>query len=172
MRYVLAAAAKDIRRRLRDPAAFAIWIGVPLLLGSLLSFMNSGSDSPPRATVLVVDEDATAASGLLAAALGRVPILDLDPVALDEGRRRIDSGDATALLVVPAGFQQAVLGGSAVKLTLVTNPAERILPAGGHRAKRIADEARGLREREAVRTDADDHRQRELLAPRCGQRHR
>lgn len=128
MRYLLIAAAKDIRRRLADPAAFAIWIGVPLLLGGLVSFINSGGAGAPRATVLLADEDETVASGLLGAALERVPILDLEPVALDEGRRRIDSGDATALLVVPAGFQQAALGGPPAELTLVTNPAEQILP--------------------------------------------
>ena len=53
---------------------------MPLLLGSLLSFLSSGGDAPPLATVLVADEDATLASGLLAAALERVPILELDAV--------------------------------------------------------------------------------------------
>ena len=55
MRYLFLAAAKDTRRRLADPAAFAIWIGLPLLLGGLLSFINSDDAAPPRATVLVVD---------------------------------------------------------------------------------------------------------------------
>ena len=129
MRYLLVAAVKDIRRRLADPAAFAFWIGLPLLLGGLLAFITDDGSAPPRATVLVVDEDDTFVSGLLSTALGRAPTLDLQPVALDEGRRRIDDGDATALLVVPAGFQQAVLdGASTAELTLVTNPAQQILP--------------------------------------------
>ena len=128
MRYLLVAAAKDIRRRLADPAAFAFWIALPLLLGGLLSFALNDGGAPPRATVLVVDEDGTFVSGLLTTALGRAPIMDLQPVTLDEGRRRVGDGDATALLVVPAGFQQAVLGDSAAELTLLTNPAEQILP--------------------------------------------
>jgi ABC-type multidrug transport system permease subunit len=133
MRYLFVAAAKDIRRRLADPAAFAFWIGLPLLLGGLLSFISDSGGPPPRATVLVVDEDATFASGLLLTALERAPTMDLQNVSLDEGRRRIGDGDATALLVVPAGFQQAVLETSSTsaaraELELVADPAPQILP--------------------------------------------
>src|SRR6188508_2374378 len=136
MRYLFVAAAKDIRRRLADPAAFAFWIGLPLLLGGLLSFINADDGAPPRATVLVVDEDGTFSSRLLLTALERAPTMELQTVSLDEGRRRIDDGDATALLVVPKGFEQAVLDASSAsssspsqaELTLVTNPAQQILP--------------------------------------------
>jgi len=136
MRYLFVAAAKDIRRRLADPAAFAVWIGLPLLLGGLLSFINADDGAPPRATVLVVDEDGTFSSRLLLTALERAPTMELQTVSLDEGRRRIDDGDATALLVVSKGFEQAVLGASSgssgspseAELTLVTNPAQQILP--------------------------------------------
>lgn len=129
MAYVLAAAAKDVRRRLADPAALAVWIGLPLLLGGLLGFIAGDGGTPPRATVLVADQDGTFASGLLTAALDRTGVIDQRPVALDEGRRRIGDGGATALLVVPQGFQAAVLGQRAAEVTLVTNPAQQILPA-------------------------------------------
>jgi len=130
MRYLLLAAAKDIRRRLADPAAFAVWIGMPLLLGGLLSFILGNDGAPPRATVLVADEDGTFVSGLLSTALERAPTVELQAVSLAEGRRRIGDGDATALLVVPAGFQSAVLDARspAAELELVTNPAQQILP--------------------------------------------
>ena len=59
MRFVLLAALKDVRRRLADPAAMAIWIGIPLVLSGLLSFIaNTGGDAP-RALVLLVDQDNT-----------------------------------------------------------------------------------------------------------------
>jgi ABC-type multidrug transport system permease subunit len=131
VRFVLVAAAKDIRRRLADPAALAIWIGLPLLLGGLLSFISSGGgETPPRARVLLVDQDRTALSGLLpvAARQGNTPV-DFEEVTLAEGRRRIAAGDATALLVIPAGFQNAAAGIGSARLELVTNPAERVLPA-------------------------------------------
>ena len=128
MRYLLVAARKDVRRRLADPAALAIWIGLPLLLGGLLSFIAGNGDVAPRASVLVADEDDTFVSGLLSTALGRADIMDLQSVTLEEGRQRIDDGDATALLVVPKGFQNAVLDQSSSELTLFTNPSQQILP--------------------------------------------
>jgi ABC-type multidrug transport system permease subunit len=131
VRFVLIAAGKDIRRRMADPAALAVWFGLPLLLGGLLSFVSSGGgEAPPRARVLLVDQDRTAISGLVsvAARQGNSPI-DIEEVSLDEGQRRIDAGDATALLVIPAGFQNAVTGTGSARLELVTNPAERVLPA-------------------------------------------
>lgn len=131
MRFVVIAAGKDIRRRMADPAALAIWIVLPLLLGGLLSFIaNVGGDTPPRARVLLVDQDNTPMSGLLptAARQGNTPI-DIEEVTLEEGRRLIDAGDATALLVIPAGFQNAVIGAGSTRLQLVTNPSQRVLPA-------------------------------------------
>jgi transketolase len=85
VRFVLVAAAKDIRRRMADPAALSIWIGLPLLLGGLLSFISSGAgDAPPRARVLLVDQDNTAVSALVrtAARQGNTPI-DLEEVTPD-----------------------------------------------------------------------------------------
>ena len=131
MRFVLVAAGKDIRRRIADPAALLIWIGLPLILGGLLSFISSvGGDAPLRARVLLVDQDGTPISGLLptAARQGSTPI-DIEEVTLEEGRRRIDGGEASALLIVPAGFQNAVIGTGTARLQLVTNPSERVMPA-------------------------------------------
>jgi ABC-type multidrug transport system permease subunit len=128
VRYLFVAAAKDVRRRLADPAALAVWIGLPLLLGGLLSFIAGDGGTAPRANVLVADQDNTFVSGLLSTALGRAAIMDVQSVALEEGRRRIDDGEATALVIVPKGFQQAVLDQSSADVTLLTNPAQQILP--------------------------------------------
>ncbi len=130
MRFAGVAALKDIRRRLADPAALAIWIGIPLLLAGLLSFISNRGGAPPRAKVLLVDQDNTAISGLLPGAVrqGNLP-LDIESVPLEQGRQRIGDGEATALLIVPAGFQAAVIGNGSAELKLVTNPAQRVLPA-------------------------------------------
>jgi ABC-type multidrug transport system permease subunit len=124
------AAAKDIRRRLADPAALAIWIGIPLVLAGLLSFISDTAGGAPRARVLLVDQDNTLVSGLVPGAMsrGNAPI-DIEQVTLAEGRRQIGDGEATALLVIPAGFQNAVVGTGSARLELVTNPAQRVLPA-------------------------------------------
>ena len=130
MRFVLVAAAKDIRRRIADPAALAIWIGIPLVLAGMLSFIGNTAGSSPRARVLLVDQDNSFLSRLLpsAASPERTPI-DIETVTLDEGRRRIGDGEGTALLIIPAGFQNAVLGTGSARLELITNPAQRVLPS-------------------------------------------
>jgi ABC-type Na+ efflux pump permease subunit len=128
MRYLFVAAAKDVRRRLADPAALAVWIGIPLLLSGLMSLVVGNGELAPRARVLLVDQDNTLISTLLATAAGRADVMDVRAVALDEGRRRIDDGDATALLIIPKGFQDTVLDQASSEIVLVTNPAEQILP--------------------------------------------
>jgi ABC-type multidrug transport system permease subunit len=141
MRFVAAAAMKDLRRRLADPVALVIWIGIPLAIGGLMNLVVGGLGSaPPRARVLVADQDGTILSRLLAGASGAPglgDVIDLEAVTLEVGRRRIEAGGATALLVIPAGFQSAILDDTPAELLLVTNPAQRILPA-------IVEEALGI----------------------------
>jgi ABC-type multidrug transport system permease subunit len=132
MRFVAVAALKDLRRRLADPAAILIWIGIPLAIGGLMNLViGSAGSTPPRATVLVVDQDDTFLSRLLSGSSGVARLgefLDLERVTIEDGRRRIDAGDASALLIIPAGFQTAVIEDRPAELRLVTNPAQRILP--------------------------------------------
>jgi ABC-type multidrug transport system permease subunit len=141
MRFIRIAARKDIRRRLGDPASLAIWVGVPLLLTGLMNLVTGGGDQvTPRARVLLVDQDDTVVSGLLTSAAGGGDFVDLETVTLDEGRRRIDAGEGSALVVIPRGFQDAVLQQTPAEITLVTNPAERILPLIVREALEIAVE--------------------------------
>ncbi len=132
MRFIAVAAVKDLRRRLADPVAMLIWLGIPLAIGGLMNLViGSAGNAPPRAKVLVVDQDDTFVSRLLAGSSGAQAFggfLDLERVTLEDGRRRIDAGDATALLIVPAGFQTAVVQDTPAELQLVTNPAQSILP--------------------------------------------
>ena len=128
--FLRATIAKDLRRRLRDVPALLIWTGIPVALGVLLSLVAGGGDgATPTARVLLVDQDDSALSNLLSGAATQAGgLMSLEEVDLEEGRARIDAGEASALLIVPAGFQQAVLEETAIELTLVTNPAQRILP--------------------------------------------
>jgi hypothetical protein len=56
-----------------------------------------------------------------------VPI-DARAVELEQGRAAIGAGEASGLVVIPAGFADALLGRGAARVELVTNPAQRILP--------------------------------------------
>ncbi len=130
--FVWTAAVKDFKRRLADPAAMAIWIGIPVLLGGLMSMVvNIGDGSVPKARLLFVDQDETLVTKLLAGAAaggGEEGMLELVEVDLEEGQQRIEAGEASGLLVVPEGFGEAVLLGTPSELRLFTNPAQRILP--------------------------------------------
>jgi ABC-type multidrug transport system permease subunit len=55
-------------------------------------------------------------------------MLAVEKVTQQDGRRRMNRGDASALLVIPKGFGATVLKGEASQLRLVTNPSETILP--------------------------------------------
>ena len=132
MAFIWSSAVKDLRRRLRDPVALLLWLGIPfvILLLLLLTFGGSGNVQP-QARLLVADLDDSLLSGLLIAAFGQGPmaeLVDLETVELEEGRLKIGKGDASALLVIPPGFGTAILEGQPSKLTLTTNPAQRILP--------------------------------------------
>lgn len=144
-RFIGITAAKDLRRRLADPAALVMWFGLPLAIGAMIVALSSGGDGAgPRGRLLVADEDESFVSGMLAGAAGQGPLgelFDVTPVDRDEGRRIVDAGDASALLILPAGLQEAVLGEGAVEIRLVTNPAQRILPGMLEEALEIVVEA-------------------------------
>ena len=130
-RYVWATAAKDLRRRLRDPLALLLWLGIPFVILSLLSLAFGGGDAAPQAKLLVADEDQSLLSGFLTGAMGQGPMAEMilvEEVTADEGRRRIGEGDGSALLLIPPGFGGAVLESREARLTLLTNPAQNILP--------------------------------------------
>jgi ABC-type multidrug transport system permease subunit len=130
--FVWSTAAKDLRRHAHDPMGLIFWIGVPLVIGLLMTSMSGGDDGPqPQAHVLVADLDDSFLSGLLVGALSQDAaggLIQAEAVELADGRARMDDGEASALLVIPAGFAQAVLDEEPTTLELVTNPSQRILP--------------------------------------------
>jgi len=129
--FLLHCAAKDLRRRLADPASLALWLGIPLLIGGLMSLMVGGDQGPtPTAHVLLVDQDDSLLSRLLAnAGGGDQQLLDIETVTEAEGRAKMDAGEASAMLVLPKGFTDAVLRDQPATIALVKNPSQRILPS-------------------------------------------
>jgi ABC-type multidrug transport system permease subunit len=110
-----------------------LWIGLPLIVGGLLIMVAGGRGGPqPRAHVLVVDEDDSFLSGFLVGAMSQDAmggLIQAEEVDRESGRTRIDKGEASALLIIPEGFGQALLEEKPSSLQLITNPAQRILPA-------------------------------------------
>lgn len=134
MPFLWTSAIKDLRRRLADPAALAMWIGIPLVIGGLMGFVfggGGGGGVQPKAKLLLVDEDDSFVSRLLAgvaASGGEDSVLEVERVDADQGRARMEEGVASAMLTLPEGFGLALLEDEPTELHLLTNPAQRILP--------------------------------------------
>ena len=126
------AAEKDLRRHARDPVALTLWAGIPLLIGGLIAIVFGGLDrAPPTPHLLVANEDTGILGDLFARAFrmsDNQQFLRVEQVSRDAGRERINRGEASALLVIPAGFVSAVLKEEPTTLLLVTNPSQRIGP--------------------------------------------
>ena len=130
MRFLLSAARKDLLRIKNDWPALILWIGIPLMVGGLLVLVFGG-DASPEARLLVADRDGTLAGRLVTGGFQQGPLADLvvvEPVEPEEGRGRMEEGDASGLLVIPEGFGSALLNGERASLELVTNPSQTVLP--------------------------------------------
>src|SRR5512139_932399 len=130
MRFLITSAAKDLRRRLADAPALAIWLGIPVFIGALMTLAFGGDTTVPKARVLLADEDNSVLGRLVAGASSGqgADYLDIERVSAQEGRARLDAGEASALLILPPKLTEAVLNDTPATMTLVTNPSQRILP--------------------------------------------
>jgi ABC-type multidrug transport system permease subunit len=132
MEFTLATARKDLLRRLRDPLGLLVWMGLPLLIVGILALVFGRSGGAPRGLLLLADEDGSLVAAFVAGAFTQGPLgemLTVERVEQVAGRARMDRGEASALLVIPPGFGEAVFRNQPTRLTLLVNPSQRILPA-------------------------------------------
>ncbi len=130
MRFLWSAVRKDLGRLRHDPLGMATSLAIPVVLVVLITLVFGGQ-AAPQGRLLVADEDGTFASQSLTAVFSREPLskmLVMETTGGAEGRRRMDRGEASALLIIPKGFQNAFLLNQPAQLALVTNPAQQILP--------------------------------------------
>jgi len=122
---------KDLLRHWRSPLGPGLVLAFPLIFAGLIALTFGGNGGPPKVRLLVENRDDGLASRLALSALRDARMaqyFDVEEVAADAGLARIERGEASALLRIPAGFTDAILAGEPVTLELVRNPAERILP--------------------------------------------
>jgi ABC-2 type transport system permease protein len=132
MRLVLRLVAKDLKRRIRSPLSVLVPLAFPVLFAGMLALVfGGGGEAVPKVRLLVEDRD----GGLLANALKSVftsqqvgRFFEVRNVKAGEGRGLIEEGEASALLVLPEGLTPDLIDGKPVRLELVRNPAEGILP--------------------------------------------
>ncbi len=132
MNFVWSSMRKDLARWWQDRTAILIWLGIPFLVGGMITaLMDGGDGANPHGVLLLVDQDDSLLSGLIAGAytageLGE--LITVEKVSLEEGTERINTGDGSGLLIIPKGFGEAFLNEVPVTLTLKTNPSQTILP--------------------------------------------
>jgi ABC-type multidrug transport system permease subunit len=132
MTFYLSSIKKNLLQIAASPWSVGIWIGVPLLVGLLLgSVMGGTGTGGPKAHLLIADQDGTIVSGALTMVLSSKQfgdVLLVEKKAYADGMALLDEGDASAMLVIPPGFQDAFLRSDPSELTLLTNPLQSILP--------------------------------------------
>ncbi|MDH4038214.1 MAG: ABC transporter permease [Candidatus Krumholzibacteria bacterium] len=120
------------RRTLRKPGSILLWLAVPFVFMGIyqLAFGNDGGT--PRIGIAIVDQDSSLVSGLVQSAFDRGPVGDIIttiPAAnLAEVEARFAAGDASAALVIPAGFGDRLLRMEPDTLRLLRNPRHAIGP--------------------------------------------
>lgn len=131
MDFLFASVRKDLARWMQDRTALLIWLGIPFLIGGLITSMIDGGGGTPTGVLLISDEDDSVLSGLVVGAYSQEQLGDLiivEQVSAEEGETRINDGEASGFLTIPEGFQDAFLNETPVTLTLKTNPSQTILP--------------------------------------------
>ena len=131
MRFVFTSALKDLRRLRREPVTILMFLGIPTFIALILVLVFGRGEVKPHGTLLVADEDRSIAGSIVTAPFNQGSLRDMitvEKVPVEEGRRRIAKGNASALLIIPKGFTAALFQGQAAKIELVRNPAQRILP--------------------------------------------
>lgn len=130
--WIWRAALKDLKRYAADWTALLLWMGIPLLIGGLITVVMGGRGGPtPKAHLLVADLDGGNLSAFLVQGLSQGPLADLittEKTDQESGLRRMDQGEATGLLIIPKGFGDAFREDRPTQLRLVTNPSQTILP--------------------------------------------
>ena len=170
MDFLVASVRKDLLRWMQDRMTLVIWLGIPFLIGGLITLMMDGGSGTPTGTLLIADQDDSLLSGFVVGAYSQEQLGDLiivEQVAPEEGLRRVNDGEASAFLTIPEGFQDAFLNETPVTMTLRTNPSQTILPgimenvtevlldAGFYAQRLLGPEIRAIMDADTDATPAD-----------------
>ena len=125
---------KDILLKVKNPVGFLVLMALPLVFTFMMGAIFSSSDKEVKLPVihlLVEDHDSSVFSEFLLGSFRNgqmAEMFDLRTVGKDSGRALMDDGKASALLIIPKGFQDSLLNQQHTELVLVKNPSEAFLP--------------------------------------------
>jgi ABC-2 type transport system permease protein len=118
---------KDLRLLLRDRTALLLLLAAPIIVISTAGFSLSTLYGSASHLFPIANEDGGVVASELIQALMETPELDVKLVERESGRRMVaDSPGAGALLVIPAGFSEAVQAGQPAELLLAIDPVKHL----------------------------------------------
>ena len=136
MSLVAALIVKDLRRRIASPAGVLLNLAIPIAIAGTMALAFSGYSNDgkkgPILRIAVVDLDKSPLSNMLAGSSQNSEAskyLETRVAATrEEGLKIMRDEDLAAMLVIPQGFGDALLGGNKAELVLVKNPSLSIMP--------------------------------------------
>lgn len=107
-RAIIALARNDLRLYLTDRRAMVIGVLVPVLLAAFFGYVftaaGSGSREAGKVAIVVVDEDQSTVSRAIAADLAADSMLDVLPLAREQGADQVRRGKRHVAAIFPPGF--------------------------------------------------------------------
>lgn len=133
MRNTLHLVRKDFKRKWKNPVVIIGFILIPVVLTFIfgLVFGSAEEEILPKVSVLAVDNDKSFLSEFFLSALTQGELnelIDLKKIEEEEGRKLIDKGKASALLIIPENFGSHIWEARSVEILLLKNPSEQFLP--------------------------------------------
>ena len=130
MRKLLALAWADMKLQFADKSDIVFFLILPIVFTSILAMSQGQYDDPTvdrRYPLLVVDEDASALSQQLLAALNESTVVRSRVMAAAEAEAAFVKKDAQipAILTIPSGFGAATLAGEPVALHVHRAPGDQ-----------------------------------------------
>ncbi|MEN6559523.1 MAG: ABC transporter permease [Acidobacteriota bacterium] len=134
MRRLLLVLAADVRRHLKSPVAILVFMAIPMVMTALIGIIfapRTEESTLPPIPVVLVDHDKSIASRIILGAFDADEMKKMFQVTVAdeaEGRKRMEKGRASAMVIIPEKFTVDLLDAGTATLTVVKNPAEQFLP--------------------------------------------
>ena len=124
---------KDFRRRWKHPTNIVGFLLLPLVFTFIfgLVFGPKAEEILPQISVLATDNDNSLLSQLFLTTLTQGDLknlISLKKVSEEEGRRQLNKGRASALIIIPENFGQRLWNEQPTEIILLKNPSEQFLP--------------------------------------------
>jgi ABC-2 type transport system permease protein len=133
MKDIFLLARKDFIRKWRNPVVIMGFLLLPLIFTAMfgLIFGRAEEKTLPRISVLTVDKDQSFFSEFFLSFFKQGELgqsIKINKVKEEEGRKLMDKGKASALIIIPEKFGENIWDGKPVELVLLKNPSEQFLP--------------------------------------------